>query len=513
MPVINSGSSATVAVSAGDTLTIQNPGGWAQVESPIGTRIWEGSQAHQTFKLPAGTAKITSVQGAIYYETAGVATVQPTPSISRLIPGKPLMRSPVSMTSPYTVTVTGTGASGTVVTRRGRRCIEVTCNATGGGFTGVYWPITSRTYTDKVHLVFEVENATNFNGGAWRFGLYTDSNFTVGMQANSVVGTANGWNGMHVLAPRATDWAAVGAGSFSSTMTYAYFRAQTASSPGTMGKIWIYEVAEAEKATLPFIVIGADDGAATWYSDGLPICEKYGIKSYLAYIHDSAMNPGATSMSLAQWQDALARGHQPVVHGCRSGKSSLRDYVSNASGFPTPYDAMVDEIKYNRQGMIDNGLDPTGIGRQIYVYPQGFHQPSGGAGDDTMVRAVKAAGIRTARIATSANMNGIVMNAAMEAQRLYLPHIGHSYAGGSEAANITAIVTAMQNEVRAGRSVILMFHTVRASPTIAEDISPTNLETLCSAAADEISAGYAQTGSFYELHNELDRVAAYNIAS
>ena len=86
---------------------------------------------------------------------------------------------------------------------------------------------------------------------------------------------------------------------------------------------------------------------------------------------------------------------------------------------------------------------------------------------------------------------------------MFLPIIGHSYAGGSEATNISNLVTAMQNEVNAGRSVVLMFHTVRSSPTVAEDISPTNLETLVSAANDLVVSGAARRGKLTDIADEL----------
>lgn len=85
----------------------------------------------------------------------------------------------------------------------------------------------------------------------------------------------------------------------------------------------------------------------------------------------------------------------------------------------------------------------------------------------------------------------------------YLPIIGHSYAGGAEATNIADLIARMQSEVAAGRSVIFMFHEVRDAPTLAEQITPANLELLVSAAAALVKSGAARAGKLTGLVKEL----------
>jgi hypothetical protein len=409
--------------------------------------------------------------------------------------GKPILRSPANTTG----LLLSSNVTAIATTRNNRPCWEVTFPAETAN-KSVYFPITSRTYTDKVHATVEVEDASEWNGGSWRLALFTDININVGMRYVQTVGAANAWNGVHCISPLATEWAAVGAGSFGSTMTYAAMQFVRKAGPTGTTRVWIYEIAEADKQTLPSITIGADDGHGTWYTEGLPIVEKYGFSSYLAYIHDSAL-AGGTSMTVAQWQDAVARGHHAVVHGCKSGVASLRDYFSSYTGYATPQAAMQADIEYNRDGMVGGGLDPDGRGRRFYVFPQGYHQPSGGAGDETIPNALAAAGITAARRATVEN--GLIINGGWNGARKYLPIIGHTYAGGGEATNISNLVTAMQNEVNAGRSVVLMFHTVRASPTVAEDISSANLETLVSAANNLVVSGAARRGRLTDVSEEL----------
>lgn len=411
--------------------------------------------------------------------------------------GKPIVRYPTSTSGVLlssNVTISAT-------TRRGRNCWEVTFPAETAN-KSVYWPITSRTYSAGVHATFEVENAAEWNGGNWRIGLFTDININVGMRCMQTVGSATGYNGVHCLAPLDTEWTAVGAGSWASTMTYAAFQGVRKSSPTGTTRIWIYEVVESDKQSLPQIILGADDGHLTWYTDGLPVLEKYGFPSYLAYIEDYAVDGnGGLSMTKTQWQDAIARGHYAVVHGPKLGLSSLRDYFSSYVGYDSVEAAQLADIVHNRDGMIAAGLDPDGRGRSFYVYPQGYHQPSGGAGDDTIANALAAAGMTGARLAAA--QNGIVVNGIAKGMRGYLPILGHSYAGGSEATNISALITAMQSEIGMGRSVIFMFHQVKASPTLAQEITAANLELIVSAANDLVQAGSARPGKLTDLVDEM----------
>lgn len=74
MPQIAAGANASFTVPAGGSITIQCREGWVQLEYPSGTKIYEGNPANQVFgPFAGGTAKITSVQGAVYYETSAQA--------------------------------------------------------------------------------------------------------------------------------------------------------------------------------------------------------------------------------------------------------------------------------------------------------------------------------------------------------------------------------------------------------------------------------------------------------
>lgn len=443
----------------------------------------------------------TSPGGGNRYVTAGdmiIDTHQALRRGSRYSPGKPLLRAPTSadgLTLSANVTVTP-------AVRRGRRCWEVIAPAEAAS-RNIIFPITSGVYTDKIGMTIEVEDALQWNGGNFRLGLYTSSGITVGMRYILVIGSSNAWTGVKQIAPRSADWAAVGGGSWASTMTHCAITFVRGSNPAPTvpTKFWVYDVAEGERNTLPSIILGADDGHGSWYNAGLPILEKYGFPSYLAYIHDTAMQNG-TGMTVTQWQDAIARGHDAVVHGCKAGIASLRDYFSNYAGYASPYAAILADVEYNRDGMIANGLDPSGRGRRIYVYPQGNFQPTGGAGDTTIEAAMIAAGMKTAR--RSIYECSLVANGAWASARLYLPTIGHSYSTTDEAANIAELIARMQSEINAGRSVVFCFHVVTNTPAAATDISPANLEAIVAAANDLVTTGKAKRGRLPDFADELD---------
>jgi hypothetical protein len=69
MPTIASGSNATITVAAGQILTVQSDGATFDYENPVGTRVGEYSCDSVFGPFAAGgSVKITSVQGAVYYE-------------------------------------------------------------------------------------------------------------------------------------------------------------------------------------------------------------------------------------------------------------------------------------------------------------------------------------------------------------------------------------------------------------------------------------------------------------
>ena len=74
MPMLSQGSSVNVTVTGDSTLVIQNAGGWARVESPVGRIIAEGGRQPPGLSTLSGIARITAITGNLYYEV----TVDPS---------------------------------------------------------------------------------------------------------------------------------------------------------------------------------------------------------------------------------------------------------------------------------------------------------------------------------------------------------------------------------------------------------------------------------------------------
>lgn len=68
MPVISSGNNATINLGPSDVLSVQAGGSFAQLECPVGKVIAQFSGSRDFGQLANGPAKLTSIQGAIYYE-------------------------------------------------------------------------------------------------------------------------------------------------------------------------------------------------------------------------------------------------------------------------------------------------------------------------------------------------------------------------------------------------------------------------------------------------------------
>ena len=487
------GESGSLLVS-GSTYTVSDAFGAAMVGARYATDT-NGALTPPPSSLSVGEVAATRA----LVSGAGIGLDKRGPSVLRA--GKPWLRLPDAAGRVGTgAGIThGGSATGAFTTRNGRRCYEITSPA-NASLQSMYFSIASGTVTNRQHIVFEVEDAEHWRGGSWRLGFYTDNTFANGVRAVYTPDSYNGYNGVHCMAPLSGEWANVGAGSFSSTMTQCIFYFQRKSGAVGNTKLWIYEIAEGEKNSLPQIVIGADDGADTWYTDGLPILEKYGFSSYMAFIADDRGT--ATRMSQEEWADAIARGHHAVVHGCKTGKSSLVDYFSDYSGYVSAGAAISADIAYNRDVMVAEGLDPDGLGRTIYVLPQGKHQPSlTTAGDLTIASALDDLGFVGGRLARV--QNAVMANGGWAGAADYIPIIGHNWSSGDEAGNIAAIIASMQDEIGAGRSVVLMFHEVRANPSANEHITAANLEAIVSAAATLVRSGSARPGRLTDLVYEL----------
>ena len=232
------------------------------------------------------------------------------------------------------------------------------------------------------------------------------------------------------------------------------------------------------------ISIISDDGARNWYDNGLPILEQYGIPSALSFIgRVYGANP-ADWMGVAEWQDAIARGHEAIVHGC------IAD-VDNLAVLPTE-GAVYADLMASKSAMVNAGLAKNGSER-IYVLPQGiyYHGWTGSTPDLKIRNALKRAGYVAVRHVTSAgDKKFLPWVDALNGDLYSWPIIGHSYSSTDEAANVAAIKAQIDAAEATRMAVTLMFHlTTTGTPGSGIYISEANLADLMSYAAAKRNAG------------------------
>lgn len=228
------------------------------------------------------------------------------------------------------------------------------------------------------------------------------------------------------------------------------------------------------------ISIISDDGAFNWYDRALPILETHGLPSALAFIGRSYDSDPANWMTRAQWQDALARGHEAVVHGCQAPVSNLSDLATE--------DAVLADLLESRRIMVEADLARNGS-ELIYVLPQGIRQH---AFNDFKIRnALQRAGFRAVRNTWSGENNLFLpWIDALNGDAYEWGIIGHAYNAADEAANIAAIEAKIDQMVATGMSGTLMYHlTSTGTPTNAITISEANL-----ARVSAYIAGYRNRG-------------------
>lgn len=78
MPILTQGSQVDVTFAGDSTLLIQSPGGFYEVQYPIGTVIFRGSDTSRSFDLNSGSARIVATtRDLTYYVSSDRAGVAP----------------------------------------------------------------------------------------------------------------------------------------------------------------------------------------------------------------------------------------------------------------------------------------------------------------------------------------------------------------------------------------------------------------------------------------------------
>ena len=393
--------------------------------------------------------------------------------------------------------VTVSGQSGNTPTleyvqRDGMMGIKITTVA--GFFGEVNLPVFSDTVANGIaHALIYVEDVTKTKSTTLYLGDAGYANFFSMLQSLDTNATCQK-NGYHVLSPEAANVTAsatakwsVGGGSPSfGTTTFANAKIRITPEAGQQAVATVFGMWINGSSSRPRITISADDGWATQYTDMLPILEKYNLRCSFGIIGDLVGTAGY--MTLNQLKDLVARGHECVVHGPLGGTGSLQNYSTYAD--------VLRDVSYHRDFLVSNSLAKNGS-EKIYVFPQGKYALS--RGDQTILQALNDAGFVGGRLADETA--SVMPSGPLFKRNAMLCNIlGHNYAGGTEAANISNIINRVQTAADAGKNSVLMFHKFSSGvPGDSTTIQNSNFDSICAAINELENAGTAQNALLSEL--------------
>lgn len=475
-------------------------------------RAWNGYEQHQVYTFPNAEEARLVAAGLARFWSSGTQPASPVPVLqdaaTRLaigqsgqplpyrlarpfVPGVALIANPVAIGD---YTIGGSPSVAEVVQRNGRRAIRL--RATSANAFDVQVAVRGRSYGGKGMVVCEFPNPDDWAGGNLALQLATDGNYTNRMAASATFGTGNLFPGIcsyaaqrigTIAAPtRFLEWDGFGTVADDATMhatTFNNARVRfTPKAGSSAAEVYLYGAWVDAADESPSVIITIDDMHESVQDYALDILERHGLRCTLGYIHDSVM-AGGTAMTVAECQAAVARGHEIVVHGCKSGFSSLRDYNGN-------YDLIREDIRYNRDGLIANGLARNGS-EKVYIYPQGFFRPSADYTDNKIVQALKDLGFVAARLA--AFQGGMPEPIGWADSRYFIPILGHNYNySGSEANNLADLFDRMTKTAEDGLSIPTMWHViVPGTPAGSTEVQRSNFERFCEHAAWLCATGRA----------------------
>ncbi len=278
-----------------------------------------------------------------------------------------------------------------------------------------------------------------------------DTTFANTMSATWAVGPTghsdkqrNGW---HLISIAAADWVAGGTGAWTSTINAVRYRFINRNYPST-SKIFAASPILGRSA-VPSLLIYADDAYTSWYEHGLPIFEAYGLKTNIALAKNWVGVGGY--MTLAQYLDAQARGHEICVHSTnRVGVQLL-----------TVEDAVAD-ISLNQSYVRD--VIGSRWGYKHFVWPNGQYWITDRA-DMSVVNAVRdQLGMELGRTTddvlrtTTRTPLGLSNDTATKHNILTIPEIGPW-----NADSVATIKTAIDLVVSRRHAGTLVFHSTGPS--------------------------------------------------
>jgi hypothetical protein len=330
-----------------------------------------------------------------------------------------------------------------------------------------------------------------------------DATFANYFQRNTTVARQGWWTlsptQTTATQPTVEKWNVGGGAPVFGTTSFSKTRLRYDYNAGEAPIVEVYAVVEDGGISPAPLCFTFDDGYISQYTMAAPTLERYGLRGSFAVIADLIGSNPANFMSWDQLRDLRDRGHEINVHGPIGGGGSLLNYAGSADRFA----AVLNDLNYHRNAVIAAGLNVNGSAN-CYVYPQGNNAFSNG--DDTIMRALSAAGFKLARGVNNTRDDFFgPWGDTYYAQ--YLSIVGHAWADeASEPANITRIQQRLADNTNARRPSVLMFHYVVPSaqaPVQALEIRQSNLELICQTAANQVKAGTAQNVTMTGLYRSI----------
>lgn len=213
------------------------------------------------------------------------------------------------------------------------------------------------------------------------------------------------------------------------------------------------------------IMITSDDGYASWFRRAVPILDSLNLRS-TASIIASQIDSNATWATSAELGASYDNGHDLCAHGSAS-LASLGTY-----------DAVYADVKANMDFLFGKGWTRA---LSYYVYPNGVYQMS--AGDQTIINALKALGVRMAR--GTVNPRHIKAPDGMSDARWNQPILG---VGGTVAtATLTGYIDSL---IAYGGLGCLMYHDITNSGASSGTLTNVaDFYTVMRYIADKVAAG------------------------
>ena len=246
------------------------------------------------------------------------------------------------------------------------------------------------------------------------------------------------------------------------------------------------------------IAITADDGYSSWINLGQPVLDEYNLPSTMSIIRASVGDSGYVSWG--DLQRFVSSGkNECVAHGpnhpVTKGNGNLWSAWSTDS-------ERLEDVLGVRDELLSRGLTTTD-GAKCYIWPQG--QYTGADGDTKFLQILVDNGFWLGRGVTGdtfRNFRAALMTERNPGRLILNIAGGHSWgSSGTEAANISNIISYIQAASSAGMDCCIVLHRVVGVDLAAgsTEISINRLREICVAIRALIDAGTSSVVRFSDL--------------